>query len=449
MKKTTLLIVLASLLATSCLKDGFKDFDALQHGMTFHGTVNPVLGVPIGTGSVTIYDMLQMVQISYATMEVDSRGIITITYDTAASWFIDLQSAKKEKAVNKGATKDPTIVHVARNSIEGSVAIDLFENLTFLDTVDIEIDSLLVYLKAYIKADADDSAIHAMENYHVHVYYDQLYIDVLGQDNSLHRVYPGPNDSQDSIPIDSLIAGQYLTFFNNTDISEAINHRPKEIRYGARMNIAFEAAFFAMNLSENEFVADSIGVRGVNISGNVKVRFPVSAYLNNLRYNTDIAFTPSFRLGDLKIDSSMLYIDCQNGIPLSLLVRAQFVDVNDQVLCDILDPVETVVEGANVELNPNTNLYTSVAPKETLIQIPITQTVFDALLQTRKIRIGAGLNTSPTGNALRKRVSIQATDKLDLRVWAKLHPTYDIDFDLGGSGNGSDTTSNNGKGGVK
>lgn len=442
MKKTTLLIVLASLLATSCLKDGFNDFNALQHGMTFHGTVNPVLGVPIGTGSVTIYDMLQMVQISYATMEVDSRGIITITYDTAASWHIDLENSKKEGPATKS-----DIVHVAHNSIEGSVAIDLFENLTFLDTVDIEVDSLLVYLKAYIKADADDSAIHAMEAYHVHVYYDQLYIDVLGHDNSLHRVYPGPNDPQDSIPIDSLIAGQYITLFNNTDISEAINHRPKEIRYGVRMNIAFEAAFFSMNLTENEFVADSIGVKGVDISGNVKVRFPVSAYLNNLRYNTDIAFTPSFRLGDLQIDSSMLYIDCQNGIPLSLLVRAQFVDENDQVLCDILDPVETVVQGAEVELNPNTNLYTSVAPKETLIQIPVTQTVFDALLQTRKIRVGAGLNTSPTGNALRKRVSIQASDKLDLRVWAKLHPTYDIDFDLGGSGN--DTTSNNGKGGVK
>ena len=64
MKKGIFFVVLASLFMTSCLKDGFNDFDALQHPMYFHGTVNPTLGVPIGTGSANIYDMLKMVKLA-------------------------------------------------------------------------------------------------------------------------------------------------------------------------------------------------------------------------------------------------------------------------------------------------------------------------------------------------------------------------------------------------
>lgn len=428
MKKTLFLIALASLMATSCLKDGFNDFEALRHEMNVSGTVSPTLGVPIGTGSATIFDMLKMVQISYANLEVDDRGIITIAYDTTASFHVDLENSKKGSG-----RKDGDIVHVARNEISGSVAVDLFDNLTILDEADIEVDSLLVKLDAFVKAQADAEAIQAMQNYHVHVYYDNLTISVLGHDNVLYPVYPGAYDTGDSIPIENLIAGENIRLFNNTDISLAINKRPKEIRYSARMNIAFEAAFFGAGITENEFVADSIGVKSVDIDADVKVLFPVSAYLNNLQYQTDINFTPSFHLDDLVIDSSMLYLDCQNGIPLSLLMRAQFVDENDQVLCDVFDPAQTEVAGADVELNPATNLYTSTGPKETLIQIPVTKTVFDHLLNTRKIRITAGLNTTPTNNPVRNRVSIQASDLLQLRVWAKLHPTYELNLDLNGN----------------
>ena len=255
----------------------------------------------------------------------------------------------------------------------------------------------------------------------------------------MYHIYPSANTAPDSIPIENLIAGQYITLFNNTDISAAINHRPKEIHYGARMNIAFEAAFFASTISENDFVADSIGVTAIDMNGDIKVRFPVSAYIDNLRYQTDINFEPSFRLDDLIIDSSMIYLDCQNGIPMSLLVSAQFVDANDVVMCDILNPTVTVVEGAEVALNPATNLYTATTPKQTLVQVPITKPVFEALLNTKKIRLMAGLNTSPTGDPVRNRVSIQGNDKLNLRVWAKLKPEYTLDIDLGGNGSSEES----------
>ena len=61
MKKTLLPILLVSLLFTSCLKDGFNDFEALKHPLAISGTVSPTLGVPVAQGSATILDMLKMV----------------------------------------------------------------------------------------------------------------------------------------------------------------------------------------------------------------------------------------------------------------------------------------------------------------------------------------------------------------------------------------------------
>ena len=434
MKKTVLLILLASTLLTSCLKDGFNDFEALKHPLVVQGTVHPTLGVPIANGSATIFDMLQMVQISEASMVVGSNGIITVVYDTAASFQIDLEGTKKGFSKRMPGAKSDTIVHVARNSIDGVVAIDLFDNIEFLDNAELEVDSLKVNLGAFISAQTRDSALEALQRFHVHVYYDQLYIDVVGKDGNIYHVV----QLQDSIPIDSLIIGQYIKLFDNTDISEAINHRPVELRYGARMNIAFEAAFFGTNMSENQFVADSIGVTMVNIDADVDVQFPISAYISDLSYETDILFEPSFRLGDLVIDSSMIFIDCQNEIPLGFKIRLQFVDGSNNILCDVLSPSVVEVAGAEVALNPATNLYTSSNASETLVQIPVTKSVFDNLLKTKKIRMKAELNTSDTGNPLRKRVSIQADDKLNVRLWAKIDPMYDLNISIGGSeGNNS------------
>ena len=53
----------------------------------------------------------------------------------------------------------------------------------------------------------------------------------------------------------------------------------------------------------------------------------------------------------------------------------------------------------------------------------------DALLETKKIRVKAGLNTSD--NDLQKRVSIKADDKLEIKLSALLRPSYNMNFDLG------------------
>lgn len=430
MKKTLFLLVLSSLLMTSCLKDGFDDFNALGHGFSFNGTINPTLGVPIGEGSANVYDMLNMVQLSTAELEVSDEGIITITYDTTAHFQINMN----KKGARNGGSKD--VVYVSHNEINGSVAIDLFDNISLLDTSNIEVDSLLVFLQAHLKATAEDSAhtMQAMNTYHVRIYYDQVILNVVGQDNSVTNVLTMYTAPGDSLAIDNILAGEDIILFNNNDISGAINKRPKELRYSARMNIAFEAAFFASSgMTENQFVADSIGVQLVDVDAHLKARFPISAYIDNLQFETDIDFSPSFRLDELTIDSSMIYLSCRNGIPLNLDVRAQLLDDNDNVMCELLDPAQTTVAGADVQLDPVTNLYVSTGPKETLVRIPVTEQVFNAILNTSKIRLMAGISTSDTGNPLRNRVSIKKDDIIAFKVWAKLKPSYNLNLNFGES----------------
>ena len=371
MKKGIFFVVLASLFMTSCLKDGFNDFDALQHPMYFHGTVNPTLGVPIGTGSANIYDMLKMVQLSVATMEVNNNGTITFVYsDSTAHWHFDMDG---NSGANPRRPSTKEVVYTSRKNIEGSVAIDLFENISILDSATIEVKEILVYFNAYVLAHAQPQTQAMLASHNVHFYYDSITLSVIGQDNVKYPIL----NLQDSIPIDSLLNGQHIVLFNNTDVSDIINRRPNKIEYSARLNIQFEDAFFATaGITEDQYVADSLGITDIDIDAVINVRFPLAAYINGLEYTTDIDFSPSFHLDDLQVDSSMIYIECENELPLSLLVDAKLVDANGIELCSLLDPVQTVVAGADVQFNPTANIYNATTPKTTLIAVPVTASVF-------------------------------------------------------------------------
>ena len=428
MKKPLLLALFAGLLMTSCLKDGFNDFDLITHDIAIQGTVSPTLGVPVAYGAVTIYDVLQMVQVSQAEVEVGSDGIITVYYDTTISQTVQFDNSKTNRRYSRSKSMDSLdIVHVSRNSVTGSVNIDLFENIEFLENAEMEVDHLYVNIDALVKADAAERALAAMDSFHVHVFYDSLYIEVVGKDDS-HILIP----VQDTIPIDSLILGQNIKLFNNVDISDAINKRPKQILYGARMNIAFEAQFFATGMSENRFVSDSIGITAVSVDADIKVSFPISTYINNLNYSTVLKFEPSFNLGELQIDSSMLMLNLQNSIPLSLSLSAKLVDANNREIWDLLAPSPVTIEGAPVA-NDGTGRFSSSGSTNSLITIPVTSKVFEYLQKTKGIKIDAVLNTSPTGSS-NKRVAVKSTDKLDIAVTAKLKPTYNLDMNVGGNG---------------
>lgn len=443
MKKPFLIAVLACMMFSSCEKI-VGDLDFLQHDLAVQGVINPTLGVPVAHGSISVYDLLQMVQVTAAKVEIGNDGIITITYDTAQKFRVNLDESKGRR-YRAGAKSDSVeYVHISRNSIQGSVNIDIFDNIdSSLHGASIEVDNLYVSIGSSVKADANTDALQLMELYHVDVYYDSLYLIAIGKDNSTDTIKL-PN----VVPIDSLIQGQYIQLFDKTDISHVINKRPKQIIYSVRMNIAFEAEFFATGISESQFVSDSIGVHAVDINADVKVEFPFSSYIKDLSYKTDLQFAPNIDLKELTIDSSMIILDCNNGLPLTLGLSAKLIDSLGNELCELVDPSPAILAGAPV-IKDGTGHFVSNGKANSKITIPVTADIFKKLQKTKGIRLDATLNTTSTGNTANKNVAIRSTDMLDINVTAKAKPLYNLNIDLTGNNNNNGNNNGNGQKGGK
>lgn len=429
MKKPLFITIMACLMLSSCEKI-VGDLDFLNHDIAVQGTINPTLGVPIAHGSVSVYDILQMVQVTVAKVEIGDDGIINIIYDTAQTFTVNLDESKGRRYGSATKSDSVDYVHISRNSIQGMIKIDIFDNIdSSLNGASIEIDHLYVNMGAYVKAEANPDALALMDTFHVDVYYDSLYIIAIGKDGSSETI-----NLPNVVPIDSLIQGQHIQLFDKEDISQVINKRPVEIMYGVRMNIAFEAEFFATGLSENQFVSDSIGVHSVNIDADVKVEFPFSTYINDLSYKTDLEFSPNIDLKEFTIDSSMIILDCNNGLPLTLGMSAKLIDSTGTELCELIDPSPTILAGAPVKDDGNGH-FVSNGKTNSKIMIPVTASIFDKLQKTKGIRLDATLNTTSTGSTANKNVAVRATDMLDINITAKAKPLYNLDIDLNGGNN--------------
>ena len=433
MKKIAFLALTACMIFTSCEKI-VGDLDFLDHDMEIQGTVNPTLGVPVAHGSVSVYDLLQMVQVTEATIEIGNDNIVTIVYDTNIEHRVAIDNDGKawRKGFRKNHYKATNYVDTAHNSIQGAVKVDIFDNIdSSLNGASIEVDNLFVNIGAFVIAESRENALNAMNAYHVTVFYDSLFLSAIGKDGSEQRV-----DLPNVVPVDSLIQGQYIKLFDKEDISQVINKRPVEIRYGVRMNIAFAAEFYETDVTASEFVADSVGIDSVNIDADIKVEFPVSTSIRDLTYNTDLKFAPSFNLGDLSLDESMLILYCDNGLPLALDLTAALIDSTGNELCKILDPTPTTLNGAPVGSDGNGHI-SAVGKSHTELKVPITASVFDNILKTKGIRIEAVLNTTPTGSATNNKVAIKSNDMLDILVTAKIKPSYPFSYDLNNNNNNS------------
>lgn len=436
MKKPILFALAACMMLASCEKI-VGDLDFLNHDMEVQGTINPTLGVPVARGSVSVYDLLQMVQVTEAKVEIGNDGIVNIIYDTAIKTTILTNEGSKAKRPSKNHWKSSNYTDTAHyNNFTGSVKIDMFDNIdSTLNGASIEIDNLYVNVGAFIKANANANTQTNMDSiFHVTVYYDSLFLAAVGKDGSIERV-----DLPNIIFIDSLLHGQYVKIFNKEDISHVINKRPVEIRYGARMNIAFQAEFY--NNDPEGFVADSIGIDSVNINSDIKIEFPFSTNIKDLSYTTDLKFEPSFNLGDLTIDSSMFILYCDNGLPLALGLTAALIDSTGKELCKILDPTPTTLKGAPVGMDASGH-FSSIGKSRTELKIPVTAEIFNNILKTKAIHLEAILNTTATGSTTNKNVAIKANDMLDILMTAKIKPSYPFTF-------GGNNDNNGQKGGLK
>lgn len=430
-KKATILVLAAGvMLLASCLKDGFNDFDAFNHPMHITGEAHPELGVPVAYGEVNLWDMIQMVQTSNASFELNSADVITLVYrDSTSHWDFDMQESKVRREDN--GRKEA--VFTSRRFIAGEVEIDLFDSIG-LSNAELEVDSILVYLSAYIKGESGPGADTLTNREDVHIYYDSITLKAVGEDGIPHTVL---TSGTTRYPVDSILEGETVLLLDNENVNLIVNSRPKRFTYTARLNFGFEPSFFAHlgTTVTDTNVSNLLDIQSVSVDPVIQVRFPISLYANNLEYTTSMEFTVSERLEDFEIDSSMLYLKCTNGLPLSFFIDGQLLGPNGTVLCEL---VNDTVEGGSV--SQVGDLYVVTNPTESVVGIPLTRQVYDALMECTAVRLHGRLNTSSTGNAGHKCVAIRNTDFLGMNIYALLRPRYTFDIELNAP---------NGKGGAQ
>lgn len=426
MKKRLLFLAVASLVFTACLKDGLNDFEGLKHPLHLQGEISPTLGIPIGEASANIDDLLNMFQEFDAYMDVDEHGIISFVYDTTFQDTIPMDETGAKRHSSK------SVVYVSHRITSGEEPIDLFSNIDILNNTDLSVEQVMVDLNAFTISDSKPQTDSMLSKQGISIYYDSITLSVVGQDNQVHNII-----QQGDLPLiylDSIIHGQYLHLIQNHNISDIINYRPKSIRYTARLNIAFDESFFASNFGGNtdQYVKDSIGINYVYVDADIHVRFPISLSVDNLQYSTDIEFNPSFDLKELTVDSSVLYLECTNGIPLQLDLTGSLQDSLGNDLCTLFNPDPTTLAPAEVGFDAECGHYVATTPTKTILAVVVNRNVYDALQNTKQLHLAASLSTSHTGDATNDHVAIRNSDMLKLRVYAKLKPTYSLDFPIGG-----------------
>lgn len=427
MKKILLLSLLAGFLSTSCLKDGLNDFDALNHigDMSVHVTAHPVLGFPIGEGSATIYDIIKNVEISMATIEFDGDSVINFVFDTNFHSQVNLQQNKTRHS--KTQMKGNEVVWKTSSILSGSSSFSIFDSIPIINESTMDVDSLIVTVKAFVKAGDEDSAriADALQRYHLQIFYDSVELEILYNDGNWQRLETG----LDTLSFQDVIGGKQINVFDHVNMSDFINKRPSQFRYALKMNIALEADFFGMSdFSNYENIVDSVMVDVIDVDAQMEMRLPISAQIANMSYDSDVELSltlDSMELLDyITLDSSILYIDIFNGIPIECLLQASLVDENDAVLYQIID---TTMAGADiVKVN---NHWISNGEKETLIPIVVSQNIFNALRKTAKLRLSTKINTSDI-NSAGHHVSIRANDKISIRIYAKLDPSLSYELSL-------------------
>lgn len=426
---SAVILALGAGLLSSCIKEG--DLEGLHHPIHLTGTFDPNLGAPIGWAEMSVGDLLAMFKQSEGFMEVDEDGIVNIKFDTVIRSHFD---------VNKGRKDFSDAAAVYRMENNGSINIDLFENIPNLPSEDdMSVSNVFVDLVALVKAAAAPNTAALMESHNVVAVLDSIQLSAVAANGTQHAISLA--DTSYTIPASNLAGssseGCELTLLRDEDISYLLNYRPKRIDYSFVFKLLIPADAFATDLTT--FVEEELQIRSFDVSSYVGVRFPLSVYLNDLSYDIDLKVALGDSLFamldryDAELEESHLILDIENGMPLSFNLGASIKDESGSVLCQLLDNGGASIAGAPVTDNPTWGTYVANGTTTGRLDFVLTQATIDALRHAASIGIASSVSTSSASGASKPLVSIQEDDMLGVKAYVQIHPKLTIDIPLTGS----------------
>ena len=425
--KITLALLFVSIvpLATSCLKDGLKDFEGLRHPMQITGSFNPELGLPIGQASMNFADILGMFDAMGGIVDLDpNTGSAVLRYDTTFHITVDIESSNNNTKGRRGSKSSV----VYRQDCSGYIDFDMFSNLDMLPA-NYRLEQVYMTLTTDILAHGTPRTQDLLANYDVLAYVDNLVIRAVNSTTGQYYEIP---IQYDSIAVNNLMTGDHMLVVDSVEASQFLNIHPDRISYSARFNLDFGTRFWASDITE--FINDSLGISTIDLDNNIRIYSPLTIYFENAVYGSDIALNNDENsiINQLQVDSSYLVFEFVNGMPLQLDIEATLRDEGDNVLSTLISNAMGKLHAANIAYNSNTNSYTASAPTTSIIQVPITNDRLRALATAKNIHLETSLSTAPdqTGNVNQPAVSILDTDELSVRIYAMIHPNLTITLPL-------------------
>ena len=443
MRKVKLIAALAVIVfmgtQTSCKKDIELINDLRNKPVHLQGTFSPTYGMPLGTASMSMKDLLGMFNDIGDYVIIDSASDFVIIHyaDTIETTFdIDDSKGARTKAA-----------YVYRRTMSGGTDFDIFRDIEFLPEGDdsLMVQHLLLRLGARVKPVLSTASAALLAQADISVYYDDIHI--------MYRAFDGTQDEFDididsiGIPLDSLanenFLGTYQVLFDSLDVSEIINSRPTEISYSFRFNIAVNDPLQALSMAS--YLTDELGMVGVNLVADFSVDFPISLYVNNLQFNTsldlsgaNINFSEVEMIDSLSFDSALVIMRISNGLPLGLQLNGDFMKDGQSI--------GTAFSGSPIYLNPaqigvnsgvtfgSNTYYTSVNPVTSDVRLSLTADDFDLINQADSLRLNITVATSHDFDGpidvAKPCVTIKGNDALKIDLRARVKPRVNVDIPI-------------------
>ena len=430
------------LLLATCMKDA--DFDAIRHDIKINGDLQPSMGLPIGYSEMDMGELMGVWQSTDVTVDFNNPAqLLTFKYSNKIEETIDFTSSSKKKCSKSRKSGDSTSITLPAEHLQGSINIDLFENMP--ESIKLKGTNLL--LQTYIKAYGYDDYQNRMERYGIKVSFSDIHMDIQGYGGSATIT---PDIVNDTITFDQLLAGDTIVIANNKDLSSYLNMRPRRITYSLNLNVTYNvSAIEAMGIDALQFVHDSILVDSIYTITDIDANFPLQLDITNFSYSMDMdlnlgsvdsAIAQNKIIGSGSFgDNSYMALRFQNTIPLNFSMRDTLIDEHGNIVRDkngkpahLYQPTSATALGADIlgsDVKDTTvagvtyKISNGIA-KETLLKVNIGEDNLDAILKTRKLRLGIYINTSGYASSPNtpEFVTIRKNDKLKSNLYVVLNP---------------------------
>ena len=453
MKKQFLWVVLATtaLLFVACKKD---DIDPTKP-FRVQGSIDPGFSLPvISSGQMNLNDLLTSFDGTFSGLILET-DVITFHYDTSVSQRIDIGSSFKEprpavKHPKRLATKDAATISVD-TTISYEIPLDLFDKTTDIDA---QIAHVMLNLGVFVKGGCPPNVEQTLRD-NATISLDRLNIRYLAQGRTDTIDFDGNAALSDSLVIHDIITGGSV-HFNNVNLASLINDKPNKIIAGFHMNINVKASFADSILAHPDQIdrfrdmLDSLQMTWLQYDADLSVDLPFEIKIGQMNYDYTIDVSQMASNGgssmsikdmvdkvkdnlnkfgvDFLLDTLNRFIfEFENGIPLNIMLNADFVDDNDTVLSQLFSN-GLIASAVTSPVAGNPGVSEATAPSFSRITVPLNLDNLEGLFNSSKLKLTLGLSTSGTN-----KNSIKRSNYLKIKVKLQLHPKLALDIPLFGN----------------